>query len=65
MENINYRENMQNVFHKLSDMKLTKKDRKALAGMIHAAYINGIAANAAGDSSHKEDVHYLAQDAGK
>jgi len=44
---INYRANMQDIFHQLADMKLTKKDRKLIAGFIRAAYINGTAANEA------------------
>jgi len=66
MENtINYRTNMQDIFHQLADMKLTKKDRKAIAEFIRAAYINGTAANEAGDADHREDIIFLANEASK
>jgi hypothetical protein len=65
LNEVNYRENMQDVFHQLADMNLNKKNRRHLAGLLRAAYLNGMAANHAGDSDHYEDVYWLAEDSSK
>jgi len=59
---IKYRENMQNIFNALADMNLSKKNRATLASFIRAAYVNGTAANHAGDEGHYDDVYWLAQE---
>jgi len=58
-DNIRYMENIQDIFHQLADMKLTKAQRQKVAAMVGAAVVNGYAAGQAGDYEAVETALWL------
>ena len=62
---MNYKENMQELFHALADMKLSKKDRATMARALLCGYVNGKAAALEGDMGHIDEVRFLCAEASK